>query len=252
MARLQLRGVSVEMPIYHASARSIRKAALSGAFARRFRNDRARPTVAALTDVDLDLKDGDRLALIGANGAGKSVLLRTMAGVYAPRKGTITRTGRLTPLLSHGTGLDLAATGLENIMLIAMHLDIPPSEMRSRVDEIVEWTQLGPFIGAPLRTYSAGMMVRLAFAASTSFAPDILLIDEWLGFVDPAFQQKAHRRMADFVRGSNILVLASHSSELVTLWCDTAVRLDGGRIVERGMASELLERSAAAAAVEQV
>ncbi len=252
MARLKLSGVTVEMPIYHASARSIRKAALAGAFARRLRADGSRPTVTALADVDLDLKDGDRLALIGANGAGKSVLLRTMAGVYAPLKGTIQRSGRLTPLLSHGTGLDMAATGLENITLIAMHLDLPPSEMRSRIDEIVDWTELGPFIGAPLRTYSAGMIVRLAFAVSTSFAPDILLIDEWLGFVDPAFQQKAHRRMTDFVRGSNILVLASHSSELITLWCDSAIRLDGGRIVERGPAGELLARTAGTAAAEQV
>ena len=101
----------------------MRRVALTGAFGRRLRTDGHRATVAALTDVNLDLRDGDRLALLGPNGAGKSVLLRTMGGVYVPSAGTVTRSGRLTPLLSHGTGLDIAASGLENIELIAMHLD---------------------------------------------------------------------------------------------------------------------------------
>jgi ABC-type polysaccharide/polyol phosphate transport system ATPase subunit len=239
MARLTLSDVTVDLPIYHASGRSMRRHALQGALGRKLRLDGSHVTVRALDGIDLDLADGDRLALVGANGAGKSVLLRTMAGVYAPARGRVARLGRVTPLLSHGVGLDVNATGLENIYLLGMHLDVPPREMRGRVDEIVAWAELGPFIAAPVRTYSAGMIMRLAFAVSTSTAPDILLIDEGLGVVDAAFQHKAQERMSAFVGGTSILVLASHSAELLGLWCRDGVRLEGGRIVERGPVAQL-------------
>jgi ABC-2 type transport system ATP-binding protein/lipopolysaccharide transport system ATP-binding protein len=151
----------------------------------------------------------------------------------------------MTPLLSLGLGLHQGATGLENIFLLGMHLDIPPHRMRSRVDEIVEWTELGPFIGAPLGTYSAGMIIRLAFAVSTSFPPDILLMDEWLGLGDTSFQDKAYARMSAFVNSTSVLVLASQSAELLRTWCNRAIRLEGGRISARGSADELLPVSVA-------
>lgn len=248
MARLTLTGVNVEFPIYHASARSMRRFALQGALGRKLDLTGARATVRALADVDLDLSDGDRLALIGPNGAGKSTLLRTMAGVYAPLSGTIVRQGKVTPLLSLGMGLNLDATGRENIILLGMHLDIPPREMRRKIDEIVAWTDLGAFVGAPLRTYSAGMIMRLAFAVSTCFPPEILLMDEWLAIGDAAFQEKAYERMAAFVGGSSLLVLASHSGDLLEAWCNRAARLEGGRIVELGPVRDLLPGKAAAEA----
>jgi ABC-type polysaccharide/polyol phosphate transport system ATPase subunit len=240
MARIILKGINVEFPIYHASARSMRRFALDGALGRKLDLTGARATVRALTDIGLDLTDGDRLALIGPNGAGKSTLLRTMAGVYAPLSGTIVREGKVTPLLSLGMGLNLDATGRENIILLGMHLDIPPRDMRRKMDEIVEWTELGAFIGAPLRAYSAGMIMRLAFAVSTCFPPEILLMDEWLAIGDAAFQEKAHERLAAFVGGSSVLVLASHSGALLEAWCNRAARLDGGRIVELGPVRDLL------------
>ncbi|MFL6863193.1 MAG: ABC transporter ATP-binding protein [Allosphingosinicella sp.] len=246
MASLSLAGVSVELPIYHASARSMRRSALNGALGRKLHLDHGRMSVPALTDIDLDLKDGDRLALLGPNGAGKSILLRTMAGVYAPARGQVTRVGRVAPLLSQGIGLDAGATGLENIYRLGMHLDIPPRAMRGRVEEIVDWTELGRFIDAPVRTYSAGMIMRLAFAVSTSAPADILLIDEWIGVVDADFQHKAHDRMAAFVGATRILILASHHAELLRLWCEDAVRLEAGRIVARGTLEALLPSQAAA------
>jgi lipopolysaccharide transport system ATP-binding protein len=246
MARLSLGGVSVVLPIYHASARSMRRSALHGALGRKLSLEGGRMSVAALTDIDLDLADGDRLALLGPNGAGKSILLRTMAGVYAPMRGRVTRTGRLAPLLSQGIGLDVNATGLENIYLLGMHLDLPPREMRGRVEEIVEWTELGRFVDAPVRTYSAGMIIRLAFAVSTCAPADILLIDEWIGVVDADFQHKAHERMTAFVGATSILVLASHHAGLVRLWCDDAIRLEAGRIAARGTPDALLPPQVAA------
>ena len=239
MAKISLSGVSVEFPIYHASGQSMRRFALDKALGTNLDLQRRIATVRALRDVDLELREGDRLALIGPNGAGKSTLLRTMAGVYPPTRGRVTRSGRVTALLTQGLGLNLDRTGRENIFLLAMHLDMRPSIMRPLVDEIVEWTQLGPYIEAPLRTYSAGMIARLAFAVSTAVPPEILLLDEWLGIGDAAFQQKAYERMVAFVGHSGLLVLASHSVDLLTAWCDKAVRLDAGRIVAEGPVREI-------------
>ncbi|HEX8643839.1 MAG TPA: ATP-binding cassette domain-containing protein [Allosphingosinicella sp.] len=248
MAGLSLQGVCVDFPIYHASARSMRRFALQGALGRRLRIAGRRTSVTALADIDLALKDGDRLALVGANGSGKSTLLRTMAGVYAPRAGTVAREGRCTALLTPATGIDPAATGLDNIFLIGLHQGIAPRAIRPLVDEIVEWTELGAFIGAPLRTYSAGMMLRLAFAVSTAIPPDILLMDEWLGVADADFQLKAYVRMSAFVERTRILVLASHSADLLRIWCNRGVRLDSGRIAAQGEVGEILGVPAPAAA----
>ena len=228
----------------------MRRFALEGALGRKLDLTGGRATVRALSGIDLEVSDGDRLALIGPNGAGKSTLLRTMAGVYSPLSGTIVRNGRVTPLLNLGMGISPDATGRENILLLGMHLDIPPREMRRKVDEIVEWTELGAFIEAPLKTYSAGMIGRLAFAVSTSFQPDILLMDEWLGVADAAFQHKAYERMAGFVSGSSLLVLASHSGELLEAWCNRAVRMEGGRIVEEGQVRDLLPEQRAVGAAQ--
>jgi ABC-2 type transport system ATP-binding protein/lipopolysaccharide transport system ATP-binding protein len=241
VASLTLNGVSVVFPIYHASARSMRRFAIRGALGGKVRLDTRHPSVAALTDIDLSLADGDRLALVGANGSGKTTLLRTAAGIYPPTGGRVTRSGRVTPLLGVGTGVNLAATGLENIYLLGMHLDIPPARLRSAVDEIVAWTELGPFLGAPLRTYSAGMILRLAFAVSTAFPPDILLMDEWVGLADAEFRMKAYERMSAFVNGARIIVLASHSRDLLQAWCNRAILLEAGRLTAAGTVSEVLD-----------
>lgn len=243
MARLCLDGVSVVFPLYHASARSMRRFALQGTFGRRIKLDARHPRVTALADVSLSLSDGDRLALVGANGAGKTTLLRTAAGIFPPASGRVIRIGRATPLLGLGTGVNLGATGLENIVLIGMHLDIPPARLRGAIEEIVEWTELGPFIGAPLRTYSAGMIVRLAFAVSTVFPPDILLLDEWVGLGDAEFRIKAYERMAAFVDGARIVLLASHHREMLEAWCNRAVLLEQGRIAADGPLPPILDRA---------
>jgi ABC-type polysaccharide/polyol phosphate transport system ATPase subunit len=240
MAHLRLDDVSVEFPVYHASARSMRHYALAGAIGRRMNLQKSRATVPALSGVSLAIEAGQRVALVGENGAGKTTLLRTMAGIYEPETGRVVRAGSLTALLSLGMGINPEATGRENIFLLGMHIGIPPRQMRSAVDEIVAWTDLGAFIGAPLRTYSAGMTLRLAFAVSTAFPPEILLLDEWLGIADPAFQMRAYERMAGFVGKTAILVLASHAREMLETWCDRAVRLDGGRIVADGPLREVL------------
>jgi ABC-type polysaccharide/polyol phosphate transport system ATPase subunit len=246
VAALSLRGVRVDFPLYHADARSMRRFALKGALGRRLRMDGRHPCVTALADIDLEVRDGDRLALVGANGSGKSTLLRTMAGIYSPAEGSVSRSGTLTPLLSPATGIDYAATGLDNIFLIGMHQGLPPATLRPFVDEIVEWTELGAFIGAPLRTYSAGMIMRLAFAVSSAVPPDILLMDEWFGVADAAFQLKAYERMSRFVERTSILILASHAEALLEIWCNRAIRLESGQIAASGSLADILGGAAPA------
>ena len=243
MAFVRLRGVSVEFPIYSGGSRSLKKLVLSATTQGNVAQDaRDRVTVQALTDIDLDVGHGDRLALIGMNGAGKSTLLKVLAGIYEPTSGRMQAEGRVSALLTASVGLNPEATGRENIVMRGMYLDIHPRTMRDHVDEIADFTELGYYIDMPVRTYSAGMIIRLCFAVATAFPPEILLMDEWILAGDSVFLQKARRRMETFVAGTSILVLASHAMPLLEEWCNRAVLLEGGRIVGSGTVAEMAVR----------
>lgn len=232
---LRLRDVSVEFPIYSGGSRSLKKLLFhTTTHGNLARDARDRVTVQALTGITIDIEHGDRLALIGANGAGKSTLLKVLAGIYAPTRGRVHASGRVSALLTASVGLNPEATGRENIINRGMYMDVHPRDMRPRVDEIAEFTELGYYIDMPVRTYSAGMMIRLCFAVATSLRPEILLMDEWLAAGDAAFLNKAHQRMQEFVSASSIMVLASHSMALLREWCNRAILLDHGRIVAAG------------------
>src|SRR5262249_24602654 len=163
------------------------------------------------------------------------------AGIYSPTRGQLYSSGRISALLDVSVGLNAEATGRENIILRGMYMNIHPREMRSRVDEIVEFTELGAYIDMPARTYSSGMMVRLGFAISTCMPAEILLMDEWLSAGDARFLDKAQRRMERFVGGSAILVLASHSSDLLRKWCNRGILLQHGQIAAQGSIDEVLK-----------
>src|SRR5262249_24656962 len=162
------------------------------------------------------------------------------AGIYSPTRGQLYSSGRISALLDVSVGLNAEATGRENIILRGMYMNIHPREMRSRVDEIVEFTELGAYIDMPARTYSSGMMVRLGFAISTCMPAEILLMDEWLSAGDARFLDKAQRRMEQFVGGSAILVLASHSPELLRKWCNRGIMLQRGRIAAQGSIDDVI------------
>jgi ABC-type polysaccharide/polyol phosphate transport system ATPase subunit len=239
-ASLCLHDVSVEFPIYSGGSRSLKKLLLHSTTQGNLARDASdRITVLALNGITLDIKHGDRLAVIGANGAGKSTLLKVLAGIYAPTGGRMRAEGRVSALLTASVGLNPDATGRENIIIRGMYMDVHPRDMRTHVDEIAEFTELGSFIDMPVRTYSSGMMVRLCFAVATSLRPEILLMDEWLAAGDAAFLHKARQRMEDFVAGTSILVLASHAMPLLEEWCNRAILLDHGRIVASGGVKEI-------------
>jgi ABC-type polysaccharide/polyol phosphate transport system ATPase subunit len=239
-ASLRLRDVSVDFPIYSGGSRSLKKVLFNRTTQGNLARDaRDRITVQALSDVTLDIANGDRLAIIGANGAGKSTLLKVLAGIYTPTRGRMYANGRVSALLTPSIGLNPDATGRENVIARGMFMDVHPREMRDRVDEIADFTELGYYMDMPVRTYSSGMMVRLCFAVATSVRPQILLMDEWIGAGDAAFFAKAQQRMKDFLSATSILTLASHSLPLLQEWCNRAVLLDHGRITAMGSVEEV-------------
>jgi ABC-type polysaccharide/polyol phosphate transport system ATPase subunit len=242
MAHLHLVNVSLDYPVYHGSSRSLKKSLLAASTQGNLARDAldGRVSVRALSNIDLDLKNGDRLGLIGPNGAGKTTLLKVLGGIFEPSNGYLSAAGRVSALLDTTVGLNPEATGRENIVLRGMFMDIHPKEMRRHADDVAEFTELGNYLDMPVRTYSAGMMVRLAFAISTCVPPEILVMDEWLAAGDARFLAKAQKRMETFVEASSILVLASHSLPLIQAWCTSALLLDQGHILAAGAVDEVV------------
>jgi len=192
------------------------------------------PSVRALNHVSFELKEGERLGLLGPNGAGKSTLLRVASGIYAPTAGEVSCSGRVSPLLDFGTGFEMEMTGRENIYLRSLILGSSAKEVRARQDEIAEFAGLGDFLDEPVRTYSAGMFVRLAFAIATSISPDILILDEVVGAGDAEFINRANERMRQLASRGRSLMLASHSIGALHEFCDRVIWLDRGRVVMDG------------------
>jgi ABC-type polysaccharide/polyol phosphate transport system ATPase subunit len=232
MAKIQLDNVTVEYPIYNASSMSLRNQLVAiSTGGRMARQDGKIVTVLALDSVTLDLKDGDRVGLVGHNGSGKTTLLRTMAGIYRPAKGCLSVEGRVSSFFGLGAGVDPELSGYENIMRMSMLLGAKQAEAEARIPDIEEFTELGNFLSLPVRTYSAGMQTRLMFAVATGAHPEILLVDEVIGAGDAEFQAKARKRMNDFIEKSSIFVLASHSTELIRSFCNKICTLEHGRLV---------------------
>lgn len=241
MPRISLEKVSVFFPVYAGGAKSIRSSVVSFATGGRVSSDKTHAVVVqALNEVDLELRTGDRLALIGHNGSGKSTILRTLAGIYRPTAGRVTVEGRVAPLLDIWSGMDFDATGEENIELRGLCLGLSRTHIRTKLQEIADFAELGDFMGLPIRTYSAGMLTRLAFAVSTAVEPDVLLIDESIGAGDAAFLERAARRLRDFVDRSGILVFASHSDALVREFCNKAIWMHQGKIIQAGGVDEII------------
>jgi ABC-2 type transport system ATP-binding protein/lipopolysaccharide transport system ATP-binding protein len=242
VSQIQLKHVSVAFPIYDASSRSLKKRVLGAATGGRIRSESGPSVVQALDDVTLHFKHGDRVGLVGHNGAGKTTLLRVLAGIYEPGGGTVRVEGSVAPLFDITLGMDPESTGYENIMLRGLYLGLSRDAIRERMPEIAEFTELGSFLDLPIRTYSAGMRMRLAFAVSTSIHPDILLLDEGIGAGDAAFLEKANRRLQDFTNRAAIIVLASHSEQLVKQLCPVSVLMEHGRVIQVGETESILTR----------
>jgi ABC-2 type transport system ATP-binding protein/lipopolysaccharide transport system ATP-binding protein len=233
--------VSVAFPIYDARGRSMKNRLISMGTGGRIGTDSGHVMVHALDDVSLRFTHGDRVGLVGHNGAGKTTLLRVLSGIYEPLTGSIRCTGRVAALIDIGLGMDEDSTAYENIRLAGLYLGLAPEEIGRKTAEIAAFTELGDYLDMPVRTYSSGMRLRLAFAISTSIEPDILLIDEWVSAGDAAFVEKSERRLAELVERSGILVIASHSEHLIRRICNKTVLFERGRVAATGPVDEVLD-----------
>ena len=200
-----------------------------------------RDLVRALHNVSFSLNSGDRLALLGHNGSGKTTLLRVLAGILQPQAGKVECMGTLGNALDTRIGFRNEATGRRNIVLKALIGGIHGAEIGNFVDKVCEFAELGPFIDAPLRTYSAGMRARLAFGIATTFRHDVLLLDEWLGAGDQALREKVQQRMQKLVSDSSILVLASHSHQIIKDTCNLGLLMKQGEIAFFGKVEDALD-----------
>jgi ABC-type polysaccharide/polyol phosphate transport system ATPase subunit len=196
--------------------------------------------VRALCDVSLSLKDGDRLAILGHNGAGKSTLLKVLAGVYPPTRGVRRVMGEVSSLFDIALGFEMEATGWENINYRGYLQGETPRTIRTKVQPIAEFSELGAFLDMPVRYYSAGMMVRLAFSIATAIEPEILLVDEILSVGDMAFQQKAHQRMREMMDKARLIVMVSHDLNSLAKFCDRGLWMDHGQVRQHGPIAEII------------
>lgn len=196
--------------------------------------------VRALDNVSLELHEGDRLAIIGHNGSGKSTLLKVLAGIYPPQQGSVDSDRPVTGMFNISLGFRQEASGYRNIMLKGLIAGKSRAQIERAIPEIAAFTELGPYLHMPLRTYSQGMAMRLAFSIATAFSSDILLMDEWIGAGDARFSEKIIARMSSYVESAHILVLASHSTPLLKRIANRAIWLEAGRIRETGPVDELI------------
>lgn len=193
----------------------------------------------ALQDVDFSIEKGEVLGLAGANGAGKSTMLKVISGILKPTKGTVTVHGNIVPMLELGSGFDLELTGRENVFLNGAILGYSEDFLKEKYQEIVDFSELGEFIEMPLRNYSSGMITRLAFSIATVVKPDILIVDEILSVGDAAFQKKSKNRMMELMSGGTTVLLVSHSAEQITEMCSRAIWLEKGTMKMIGPAADV-------------
>lgn len=238
MTSISLKRVCVDIPIYNSQNRSFKKTMIGVATGGKIGlSDSGKTTVRSLDDISLEINPQERVGLLGHNGAGKSTLLRVLGGVYAPTSGTAEVKGKVGSLIDISLGIDGEATGIENIFLRGALLGIPREKIEENLEDIISFSELGEFVKLPVRTYSTGMHMRLAFSVSTMISPDILLMDEWLSVGDEGFQKKAERKLMDLIDRTNILIIASHSRSLIERCCSKVVWLEHGKIKDIGSPS---------------
>ena len=200
----------------------------------------------ALSDVSFSVGRGEVLGIVGSNGAGKSTLLKVIAGILTPTSGELRVKGRVVPMLELGSGFDDDLTGRENIFLNGAILGYSEQFLRERFDEIVEFSGLYDFLDVPVRNYSSGMVMRLAFSIASMVEPDVLIVDEILAVGDARFQEKSYTRMLELMHRGTTVLLVSHDLGQIRRLCDRVLWLDGGRVRRIGDTQEVCDAYAKA------
>jgi len=251
--RVVLDSVTVDFPIFDVTARSLKhrlvldkmstlvstKAASVGGSVRHGKQGVI--VVRALDSMSFELREGDRVGVIGHNGAGKTTLLRVVAGIFEPTAGTVRTEGRVMPLFNIAEGMSPDETGIEMLRVRGTLLGLSGQEIDERIADIVEFCELGEYMDMPVRTYSTGMLMRLAFAMTTSVTSEILIMDEIIGTGDAAFMERAEARLKGFVERASIMLVATHSVAIARQWCNKAMLLEHGRLLDFGPVEEVLK-----------
>ncbi len=247
MARINLDKVSVDLAVYNSRGRALKSEILRRTVGGGLENDRDRSiqVVKALKDVSFVARDGDRIGLVGGNGAGKTTLLRVLSRVYPPTAGTASIEGRISSLIDLSMGMDADATGYDNIEMRSIMLGLDHRQAQAIVPDVEEFSQLGEFLDLPIRTYSSGMMLRLAFAVSTAVHPDILILDEVIGVGDAAFAERAEQRLHGMIQKASIMFLASHDNSSIKRFCNRTLWMKGGTLMMDGPPDDVLAAYAA-------
>jgi ABC-type polysaccharide/polyol phosphate transport system ATPase subunit len=240
MANIKLEKVSLVYPIYGINARSFKSQLISMAVGGKLSQENRMVEVEALKEITLSIESGDRVGLIGHNGAGKTSFLKVLAEIYQPTMGKIIVEGSSNCIFDIMMGLDPELTGYENIFLRGLILGLSKQEVKKITPDIEEFAELGEFMKMPIKSYSSGMMVRLAFGIATSIASDILLIDEVVNVGDVQFREKAKKRLTAFIHQAHILVLSTHDFSILREFCNKALWLEKGQIKKFGEIEEVL------------
>jgi ABC-2 type transport system ATP-binding protein len=242
MASIIVRNAAVEIPIYGVGTNSLKMALLRRAVGGRFGRVGHSIMVRALTDVSLEAHDGDRIGIIGQNGAGKTTLLRVLAGVYPPTSGSIEINGRVSPMFDISLGMAIDATGIENVRICGALWGLSKAEIEDGIADVIAFTELGDYLNIPVRTYSTGMMLRLAFGIATLRKPEILLLDEIIGVGDATFFKKAQERLQALAGQSRIMFVSSHALSIIRELCNKVLWLYQGHVIAFGNVEEVIQR----------
>lgn len=247
MAHIALDKASVELAVYNSRGRALKSEILRRTVGGGLQNsrDKSVQVVKALSEVSFAARDGDRIGIVGGNGAGKTTLLRVLSRVYPPTSGRATIDGRISSLIDLSMGMDSDATGYENIEMRGIMLGLNQRQAQEIVPDVEDFSQLGEFLALPIRTYSSGMMLRLAFAVSTAVHPDILILDEVIGVGDAAFAERAEQRLQSMIQKASIMFLASHDNGSIRRFCNRTLWMKGGSLMMDGSPDEVLAAYAA-------
>lgn len=242
MAHVTLTDLSVELAIYNSRGRGLKNEILRRAVGGGLEDarDRSVTVVHALDSINLSVSSGERIGLIGHNGAGKTTLLRVLGRIYPPTAGEAIIAGRVSSLIDLAMGMDSESTGYENIVMRGVMLGLTRTQARALIPDVEEFSELGGYLELPIRTYSSGMLLRLAFAVSTAVHPEILILDEVIGVGDAGFAQRAEKRLAGLIDKAEILFLASHANDAIRRFCQRTLWLDHGKIKLDGPTEEVL------------
>ncbi len=230
MSVISAKNITIEFPIFGVNSRSLKTSIVKSVTGGKILKENSLVSIKAIDDVSFSFAPGDRIGLLGHNGSGKTTLLRAIAGVYLPSKGSLKVEGKVSSLLDIFLGMDMDATGYENIITRGLIMGKTINEMKMLVDEIVDFSGIGNFLYMPMRTYSSGMAVRLAFATSTCFDADIILMDEWLSVGDKNFKEKSVSRLTKFLNRAKVVIIASHEHKLIKKFANRIICLKHGRI----------------------